>query len=128
MGTLQSGVISQAVLLTENSLTERLKTVSVNTLIGLCIAFAVFVLIILFLLFFKIIPSLQNNNSPKGSNKNKYVDNVFAQIVEQEEQLMENHELVAVITAAIYASMQDAVPADGFVVRSIRKVNSKRKY
>lgn len=126
MGTLQYGVISQAVLLTENSLSERLKTVSVNTLFGLCITFAVFVLIILFLLFFKIIPDLRKGISSNGNEKKKYVDNVIAQIVEQEEgQLIDNNELVAVITAAIYASIQD-IPEDGFVVRSIRRVNTRR--
>lgn len=37
------------------------------------------------------------------------------------EELSTNPELVAVITAAIMASMGDDKPADGFVVKSIRK-------
>lgn len=37
------------------------------------------------------------------------------------EDLSSNPELVAVITAAIMASMGDDKPADGFVVKSIRK-------
>ena len=43
-----------------------------------------------------------------------------------EENLVDDKELVAVITAAIMASMGENVPADGLVVRSIRKVNKKR--
>ena len=40
-------------------------------------------------------------------------------VVEEEEDEIDDLELVAVITAAIAAS--EGVPADGFVVRSIRK-------
>lgn len=40
--------------------------------------------------------------------------------------LVDDKELVAVITAAIYASMGDSVPAGGLVVRSIHKVNTRR--
>jgi len=66
--------------------------------------------------------------SGKEKETSTTVDHIIAQIVEQEEEeLNEDFELVAVITAAIYASMGEVVPADGFIVRSIRKVNSKRR-
>ena len=45
--------------------------------------------------------------------------------VEEEEELVDDTELVAVIAAAIAASEQ--VPVDGFVVRSIRKANRARR-
>ena len=45
---------------------------------------------------------------------------------ELEENLVDDQELVAVITAAIMASMGENTPADGLVVRSIRKVNKKK--
>jgi glutaconyl-CoA/methylmalonyl-CoA decarboxylase subunit delta len=56
------------------------------------------------------------------------VSNVIEQIAEQEEvELKDNYELVAVITAAIQAYLGDEVPADGLIVRSIHKVNSRRR-
>ena len=39
------------------------------------------------------------------------------------ENLMEDNQLVAVITAAIMSSMGEDVPEDGLVIRSIKKVN-----
>ena len=55
------------------------------------------------------------------------VNNAIAQIVSNEEQDedVDDLELVAVITAAIAAS--ENTSTDGLVVRSIRKVNSRRK-
>ena len=55
------------------------------------------------------------------------VNNAIAQIVSNEEQdeEVDDLELVAVITAAIAAS--ENTSTDGLVVRSIRKVNSRRK-
>ena len=54
------------------------------------------------------------------------VDNAIAQIVSNEEENVEDDlELIAVITAAIAAS--EGTSTDGLVVRSIRKVNNRRK-
>jgi hypothetical protein len=95
-------------------------------LFGLVIALAVLVLIILLIYFIQIKPFLNDTNSGNATNNNSSVDQVIAQIVEhEEEELSGNYELVAVITAAIYASLGDAVPADGFVVRSIRKTGRR---
>ena len=53
-------------------------------------------------------------------------DNAIAQIVSNEEENVEDDlELIAVITAAIAAS--EGTSTDGLVVRSIRKVNNRRK-
>jgi hypothetical protein len=123
MGTVQYKVISQAVILSGDSVSS---IININTLFGLVIALAVIVLIILLVYFVKIKPFLNDSDSGKTTYNNSSVDSVIAQIVEnEEEELSDNYELVAVITAAIYASMGDAVPADGFVVRSIRKTGRR---
>jgi hypothetical protein len=80
----------------------------------------------LLIYFIKIKPFLNDNTSGITTYNNNSVDQVLSQIIEhEEEELSGNYELVAVITAAIYASMGDAVPADGFVVRSIRKTGRR---
>ena len=63
----------------------------------------------------------------EASNGAQGVDNAIAQIVSSEEQdeEVDDLELIAVITAAIAAS--ENTSTDGLVVRSIRKVNSRRK-
>ena len=54
------------------------------------------------------------------------IDNTISQIVEKEEvDVTDDYELVAVIAAAIAAS-EGAASTDGFVVRSVRKVNRRR--
>lgn len=129
MGTLQYEIISHNVaVLAGESMAEKLKTGALNMLLGMGTVFLVLTLIIILLSLFKFIPYLQDKFSGKSKGTSSTVDHIIAQIVEQEEEeLSEDFELVAVITAAIYASMGEAVPTDGFIVRSIRKVNSKRR-
>lgn len=114
-------IINQAVVLSG----DFSKYVTINSLFGAVVCLAIILLIMIITYYVNIKPNLNNNYSSV-----KVVDsssNVFDQIAKsEEEELVNDSELVAVITAAIYASMGDAVPADGFVVRSIRKTNSKR--
>jgi len=124
MGTFQYKVISQSVILSGNSVSS---IINLNTLFGLVIALAILIFIILLIYFIEIKPNLNVNSSGKTNYNVTTVDHVIAQIVEHEEkELSGDYELVAVITAAIYASLGDAIPADGLIVRSIRKASSKR--
>ncbi|MHB8131827.1 MAG: OadG family transporter subunit [Mobilitalea sp.] len=124
MGTFQYKVISQSVILSGNSVSS---IINLNTLFGLVIALAILIFIILLIYFIKIKPYLDDNTAGKTIKSISTVDHVIAQIVEHEEkELSGDYELVAVITAAIYASLGDSVPTDGLIVRSIRKVSSKR--
>lgn len=130
MGILQSGLLNRAAFLAEESLSERLNLAFINMLLGLGIVFAVLILISLIIYLFKFLPNLLNKSEEKQEDTDSSLDHVISRIVEQEEEELElngDGELVAVITAAIYASMQEAVPADGFIVRSIRKVNNRRR-
>lgn len=113
-------LISQAVLLTGDASSF----ITLNTLFGAVVALAVLFLIMVITYFVNIKPNLNDTTSGKTAGSSA---DVFDQISKtEEEELVNDSELVAVIMAAIYASMGDAVPADGFVVRSIRKANGKR--
>ncbi len=95
---------------------EKMAKAGLNTLMGMGTVFAVLILISLIISCFKVIPYLQNR---KKENKAE-TDSVVAQIEQREEQqLTDDLELVAVITAAIAAS--EGTSTDGFVVRSIRR-------
>lgn len=120
MGTAMYKVINQTMVLGGASLSDY---ISLNTLFGAVIVLAVIILIMLITYFVNIKPNLMSTSSGMTADKSS-VDNAIAQIVDnEEEELISDCELVAVITAAIYASMGDAVPAGGLVVRSIRKSN-----
>lgn len=132
MEALQKGINTQAVMLLEKSFAERLQIGVVYTILGMVIVFAVLILISFIISLFKHIPIIQkkiskNNNATDISP----VDKVIAQIEENEEkELMNDLELVSVITASIQAYREKQsqgrdpyVPEDGFLVRSIRKTN-----
>lgn len=97
--------------------------INLDTLFGAVVVLAVVVLVMLVTYFVNIKPNLTNAlGQPSTGNP---VDNAIARIVKnEEEELVSDCELVAVITAAIYASLGDAVPEGGLVVRSIRRSNS----
>lgn len=120
------------------SLSERLSTAGLNTLICICVVFAVLIFISLVISLFGFFPKIEAAKAAKKARKKeekelaeKAVDNVVSQIetkeineteeIAESENLTDDLELVAVIAAAIAAS-QGAVSTDGFVVRSIRKV------
>ena len=75
----------------------------------------------------RIFEKILSEKNIEASNGAQGVDNAIAQIVSSEEQdeEVDDLELIAVITAAIAAS--ENTSTDGLVVRSIRKVNSRRK-
>ncbi len=99
--------------------------INLDTLFGAVVVLAVIVFIMLVTYFVSIKPKLTGAASqPSGGSS---VDNAIARIVKnEEEELVSDCELVAVITAALYASLGDAVPEGGLVVRSIRKTNSSK--
>lgn len=119
------------------SMATRLKDAGINTLICICVVFAVLIFISLVISLFSFIPKAEaaaRKKARKIEEKElaaKAVDNAVSQIetketevsevIEEPENLTDDLELVAAIAAAIAAS-QNAVSTDGFVVRSIRKV------
>ncbi len=105
---------------------ENMQKAALNTLLGMGTVFVVLILICLIISCFNIIPKIQEKFSKKPAKaevKGEAVDHTITQIMEKEE-LSDDLELVAVISAAIAAS-EGASSTDGFVVRSIRRAGSK---
>ncbi len=97
--------------------------INLDTLFGAVVVLTVIVCVMLVTYFVNIKPNLTRAASQPSAGTP--VDNAIARIVKNEEdELVSDCELVAVITAALYASLGDAVPEGGLVVRSIRKTNS----
>lgn len=114
---------------------ENLKTTmpeaGINTLIGILIVFCALLFISFVISCFKFITVWDNKRQAKKAAKEneqklpeQAIENTLSQIEEAEE-LSDDSELVAVITAAIYAyeSEQGNSVNNGLVVRSIRKAN-----
>ncbi len=107
------------------SLGSKMSTAALNTLLGLFTVFVVLILISAIISLFKFIPKIQNKltNKDKEKTTTQAVDNAIAQITQNEE-MCDDLELVAVITAAI--AQASGTSSDGFVVRSIKKVKRIR--
>ena len=98
---------------------EKMKNAGLNTLIGMGTVFAVLILLCLIISCFNIFPKLE----AKKKNKTSAVASApIAQIIEKEE-MSDDSELVAVITAAIHAYESSSAmgTTDDFVVRSIKR-------
>jgi sodium pump decarboxylases, gamma subunit len=92
-----------------------------NTVMGISIVFCMLLLISFIISLLKLVN--------KVDQKKPEVKAPEAPAVAQADEETDDTELVAVITAAIYAyeqAMGNDVPADGLVVRSIRKVNKSK--
>lgn len=99
---------------------DALADAGINTLLGMGTAFAVLILISLIISLFPIIGKIgKKPAAPAPSSKPA----VAPEIVDEEEDLSDDDELVAVIAAAIaaYEGSNASAFGDGFVVRSIRK-------
>lgn len=107
---------------------ELMEKAMLNTLLGMGTVFSVLILICLLIYCFAFLPKLQEKFTKKDDKEEiqkAVVNNAVAQIVETEEELSDDLELVAVISAAIAAS-EGAASTDGFVVRSIRRAKTNK--
>lgn len=100
------------------TLGEKMENAALNTLMGMGTVFIVLILISLIIYCFRFISVVQNKKKDSGEET---ADSTVVTQMEQrkEQQLVDDLELVAVITAAIAAS--EGTSADGFVVRSIHR-------
>ena len=110
-----------------SDLGSKMTAAALNTVIGMGTVFAVLVIIIGVISLFRFIPIIQDKLTKKNAVQES-ADSAATQIVQAEEvtDVSDDLELVALIAAAIAAS-EGAVSTDGFVVRSIRKVNRVRR-
>ncbi len=107
------------------SLGENMVKAALNTLMGMGTVFVVLIFISLLISCFKYISVFENKMKAKSAPQAAPAPApVPIPVPAAEEDLTDDLELVAVITAAVAAAAEAAgtVPADGLVVRSIRRV------
>lgn len=114
------GKVSAITINIQYTFGENMEKAGLNTLLGMGTVFCVLILISLIISAFGLIPKIQAafSKKPEKSANEKSVDSTIAQIIEKEE-LSDDLELVAVISAAIAAF--EGTSGDDFVVRSIRR-------
>ena len=111
-----------------SSMGQKLADAGTNTLICICVVFCVLIFISLVISLFSFIPKAEAKIAQKKLAKQeektiaqKGIDNAVSQIeAKEQEELVDDLELVAVIAAAVAAAI--GTSTDSFVVRSIRKV------
>lgn len=112
----------------DSSFADSIPQPLLNILLGLGIVFAAIIFIAGVIYIIKSISSL-SNNKPAETAVNPISPVSIGESgnsgTAAEENLTDDLELVAVLTAAIMASMGEEAPADGLVVRSIRRVNKR---
>lgn len=115
----------------EYTVGENLTRAALNTVLGMGIVFIVLIFIAFIISLFKYISKVEywfaHRNDKKDASEEVFVpksaDNAPV-VIDSTDDMVDDLELVAVITAAIAASMNTSV--DNLVVRSIRKRNNKR--
>lgn len=120
---------SSYIVLAENKdmdLWDRLPLALLNTLLGMGTVFLVLILILGLISMLKYVPGIVNkfmgihetNPAVSTAIKNTVTPKTNT---ENSNNLIQDAQLVAAITAAITAYMGDEIPEDGFIVRSIRR-------
>jgi len=107
------------------TLGEKMANAGLNTLMGMGVVFLVLILISFIIYLLKFVNVADRKSAGKKANQDKPVEVKTQEAVAVEEELVDDTELVAVIAAAI--ATYEGTSTDGFVVRSIRKVNNKWK-
>ncbi len=114
------------------TLGDRMKEAGLNTIIGMAVVTSVLIVIAAIIYLFKFIPQpkvkrvardKKTNNARQSKTSKSVAKSTDGSTAMQE---TNSTELVAVITAAIMASMSEEgieVPEDGLVIRSIRRKN-----
>lgn len=111
----------------ESSMGELMGRAVLNTVIGMGTVFIVLILISMIISGFKVIPSIQAKFAAKKQTaQSAPTVSETPQAVQESVDESDDLELVAVIAAAV-AACEGAASTDGFVVRSIRKVNRARR-
>ena len=101
------------------SLNEVMGKAVLNTIMSMSIVFIILDLIALIIYGFRIIPYLEKKRNSKTMNETAAKQDVSVQLLAGQDDLSDDEELVAVITAAIAASIGGST--DDFVVRSIKR-------
>lgn len=103
---------------------EKMKKAGMNTLLGMGTVILVLIFISFIISRFKYIGQLQNHQKPEEAIREIPASQPVSRTQVQEEELADDLELVAVITAAIAAAQ--GTSTDGFVVRSIKRAQNSK--
>jgi len=101
------------------SMSEKMATAGMNTLLGMGTVFIVLILIMFLISAFRFLSVFEKK--PEAKEEKSSVDKAVEQIVAGEE-AQDDTELVAVISAAIAAYEGSSGSGSGYVVRSIRRI------
>lgn len=107
------------------SLAVLMQRAAMNTVMGIGIVFLMLLFLSVVIGLFKYMSAIEKRAEKKPEPAAADDDVPTVVLAEKDEELADDTELVAVIAAAI-AAYEDA-PADGFVVRSIKKSNKWRR-
>lgn len=129
-----SYIMTQTVVSTQYSKAELMQRAGMNTLMGMGVVFVVLIFICFIISLFKYMPgsgakkrSEKKAEAPKTSEAAKTQETAQTLAAPKEtENLMENQELVAIITAAVIAangSASNRVSSDQLIVRSIKRAS-----
>lgn len=102
---------------------EKMGKAGLNTLLGMGTVFIILIMISLLISLFGFIPKIMDKSKKQAPEVATQAP-VATAPVEEESELADDLELVAVIAAAIAAS--EGTSTDSFTVRSIRKINAKK--
>lgn len=115
----------------KTSLGQKMSNAILNTIIGMLVVFVMLIFISFIISLLAYVPSMVEKFKKKEIVIEK-TETIIPQVTsvpeieEEEEDLTDDLELVAVITAAIMASMGDEVPADGLLVKSIKRKKTNK--
>ena len=107
-------------------LSVSLTRAGLNTLMGMGVVFAVLIFLSFVIYLLKFIPGLLEGKKEEDETEENTPVPVPAPAAPAVQAVSADQELVAVITAAI-AAAEGKTSTDGYVVRSIRKINRKKR-
>ena len=108
----------------EKTMGQKMEEAVLNTLMGVCVVFAMLFFLSFLIAQFKHISKLENGLKKKDAPAAAPAPAPVAAPAPVEEEVVDDGELIAVIAAAIAAA--EGTSTDGFVVRSIKKSNRNK--
>lgn len=122
----KDGFITEMKFEPKYTLGETMKDAGLNTLIGITTVVVILTFLSLIISLFKHVSKFEAFLEKRKNRKNNNAANkkdVVVEKVDEAEEYVDDLELVAVITAAVAASQ--GTSSDGFVVRTIKRVNRR---
>lgn len=117
-------LVSMEFATAEKSMGQKMEEAVLNTLMGVCVVFCMLLFLSFLISQFKHISKLEEGFKKKNAPAAPAPAPVAAPAPVEEEEVVDDGELIAVIAAAIAAA--EGTTTDGFVVRSIKKSNRNK--